>query len=241
MHIAGRIVLVETSHPGNIGATARAMKTMGLTDLALVSPREFPSPQASARASGATDVLARARVYPTLAEAIGDCTLVIGASARLRSLPHRIVDPRQCAELVLAQHPDSKVAIVMGPEQAGLTNEHAGLCQYLVNIPTNPEYGSLNVAMAVQVICYELRMAALVGRSGATADRDAPLASAREIEGFHEHLERVLSTTGFLHPNHPHTMKLRLRRLFQRAELDRNEVNILRGALASLDPDRKQP
>jgi tRNA (cytidine32/uridine32-2'-O)-methyltransferase len=240
MQISGRIVLVETSHPGNIGAAARAMKTMGLTELALVNPREFPSLEASARASGATDVLDNARVYATLTEAIGECALVIGASARLRSLPHRVVDPRQCAALVLELRPDAKAAIVMGPERAGLTNEHAGLCHYLVNIPTNPEYGSLNVAMAVQVLCYELRMAALAGSADVAFDRDAPLASARELEGFHEHLERVLGTTGFLHPSHPHTLKLRLRRLFQRAELDRNEVNILRGALASLDPEKKQ-
>ena len=239
MQIAGRIVLVETSHPGNIGAAARAMKTMGLGDLALVQPQAFPSVEATARASGATDVLDRAGVYGSLAEAIRDCTLVIGASARSRSLPHRVVDPRACAALAQA-HSGGTVAIVLGPEQSGLTNEHLGLCHYVVSIPTNPEYGSLNLAMAVQVICYELRLAALAGEPNSESIRDAPLASAGELEGLHDHLERLLSRAGFLHPDHPHTLKLRLRRLFQRAELDRNEINILRGALASLDPERRQ-
>lgn len=238
MHIPVRIVLVEPSHPGNIGAAARAMKTMGLTDMALVAPKIFPSEEATARASGADDVLARARVSATLVEAIADCGFVVGASARLRSMRWPVVDPRTCAESIWQQVPRTKVAIVMGPEQSGLTNDDLGRCQQLVHIPTDPEFGSLNLAMAVQVLCYELRMTQ-ARHEGPAEVREAPLASAAELEGFHLHLERVLADAGFLHPDHQKQLKLKLRRLFHRARLDQNEVNILRGALAALDPMKR--
>lgn len=212
------------------------MKTMGLSDLALVAPRHFPSEEATARASGADRVLAEARVTSTLVEAIADCGFVVGASARLRGTQWPVVDPRVCAERIWQELEHTSVAVVMGPEHSGLSNDDLARCQYLVHIPSNPEYGSLNLAMAVQVICYELRMA-LAGTS-VTRDesRDAPLATAAEIEGFHEHLERLLTDAKFLHPDHPKQLKLKLRRLFHRARLDRNEINILRGALAALDP-----
>ena len=154
-----RIVLVETSHPGNIGASARAMKTMGFDDLVLVAPQEFPCAEATARASGADDVLSRARVVESLSEAIADCGFIVGASARSRSLPWPTVDPRTCARTVVTEAADNTVAIVLGPEHSGLTNEDLGVCQQLVQIPANPDYSSLNLAMAVQVLCYELRMA----------------------------------------------------------------------------------
>lgn len=243
MEIPVRIVLVEPTHPGNIGAVARAMKTMGLADLALVRPRRFPDAEASARASGADDVLAAARVCDSLLEAIGDCGFVVGSSARRRALPCPVVDPRRCAQLVQAHIGTTRCAILMGTESSGLTNEQMSHCRYLVNIPANDAYSSLNLAMATQIICYELRMAL---RDDAPADRTTdperaePLATASEIEGLHAHFERVLEGTGFFNPDHPTTLRLRLRRLFQRAELDRTEVNILRGAFAALDPDRRR-
>lgn len=240
MHIPVRIVLVAPTHPGNIGAAARAMKTMGLSDLALVRPKTFPSAEATARASGADDVLGKARVTETLVEAIADYGFVVGASARLRGTPWPVVDPRSAAERIWAALAGTRVAVVMGPEQSGLTNEDLARCQELVHIPVNPEYGSLNLAMAVQVICYELRMAAGIGSVSVDEPRDAPLATAAELEGFHEQLERLLSEVGFLHPDHPKQLKLKLRRLFHRARLDRNEINILRGALAALDPGKRR-
>ena len=161
MQIPVRIVLVETSHPGNIGAAARAMKTMGLDELVLVAPRDFPCADATARASGADDVLAQARVVDSLGDAIADCGFVAGASARLRKLAWPVVDPRAGAEALHKHAGETKVAMVFGPEHSGLTNEDLGRCNQVVHIPANRAYSSLNVAMAVQVICYELRMAAL--------------------------------------------------------------------------------
>ena len=240
MPLAIRIVLVETSHPGNIGASARAMKTMGFDDLVLVAPQEFPCAEATARASGADDVLSRARVVATLSEAIADCGFIVGASARSRSLPWPTVDPRTCARTVVAEATHSTVAIVLGPEHSGLTNEDLGRCQQLVQIPANSDYSSLNLAMAVQVLCYELRM---VGHAPAGAvdsvaseRREAPLATADELDGFHAHLEELLTEVGFLKLDHPKQLKLRLRRLFHRSRLDQIEINILRGVLAALDP-----
>lgn len=241
MQIPVRIVLVETSHPGNIGAVARAMKTMGLDDLRLVAPGRFPDDEATARASGADDLLERARVFGDLPESIADCQYVVGASARTRSGRWPVMDPRLCADRIIDKIHDEAVAVVLGPEQSGLTNEDLARCDALVHIPTAPEYGSLNLAMAAQVICYELRMSALstAGRRPVAMQqeqRDSPPATAAELEGLQQHLEDVLEFSGFLHPDHPKQLKRKLRRLFMRAELDQNEVNILRGALASVDP-----
>jgi TrmH family RNA methyltransferase len=242
VHIPVRIVLVDTSHPGNIGATARAMKTMGLSDLALVRPRQFPSEEATARAAGADDLLAMARVYGDLNDAIADCGWVVGASARLRTIALPIVDPRECAVTIWRDRlPGSKVAILMGPEQSGLTNDDLARCQQLVHIPTAPGYSSLNLAMAVQVLCYELRMAAPEREAARGPQSDEPLATAAELEGLHEHLERLLTDSGFLHPEHQKQIRLKLRRIFLKATLDQNEVNILRGMLTSLDPAKRQP
>lgn len=241
MDIPVRIVLVEPTHPGNIGAVARAMKTMGLADLALVRPRRFPDDEATARASGADDVLAAARVCDSLLAAIGDCGFVVGTSARLRSLPCPIIDPRQCAALILEHAASTRAAVVMGTESSGLTNEQMSHCRYLVNIPANEQYSSLNLAMATQIICYELRMAVRGEPQDIAADARAdPPATASELAGLYEHLERVLDGTGFFNPDHPTTLQHRLRRLLQRAALDRTEVNILRGAFAALDPERRR-
>jgi tRNA (cytidine32/uridine32-2'-O)-methyltransferase len=241
VQIPVRIVLVDTSHPGNIGATARAMKTMGLADLALVRPRYFPSDEATARAAGADDILEAAHVCDTLGEAIADCGWVVGASARLRTVALPIVDPRECASEVWRRLPQNRVAILMGPEQSGLTNDDLATCQQLVHIPTSPGYGSLNLAMAVQVLCYELRMSAPGREAPEGPKSDAPLATAAELEGLHEHLERLLTESGFLHPTHQKQVKLKLRRIFHKATLDQNELNILRGMLTSLDPAKRQP
>jgi TrmH family RNA methyltransferase len=242
INIPIRIVLTETTHPGNIGASARAMKTMGLSELVLVAPKEFPCAEATARASGADDVLAAARTVATLAEAISDCAYVVGASARLRSLQWPTIDPRVCAQRLWEHLPTGPVAVVFGPEHSGLTNDDLARCHELVNIPANPEYSSLNLAMAVQVVCYELLMAdpgRIVGKPVVDEERrDALPATADEIEAFHGHLEQVMSSSGFLNPSHPRQLKLRLRRLFNRARLDQTEVNILRGFLAAVDPDK---
>ncbi|HEX6997760.1 MAG TPA: RNA methyltransferase [Gammaproteobacteria bacterium] len=243
MEIPVRIVLVATSHPGNIGASARAMKTMGLRELVLVAPKHFPHEEATAMASGADDLLAAARVVGSLPEAIADCGYVAGASARLRSVPVATVNPRECAAAVWrATEQGTKAAIVFGPEQSGLTNEDLARCRELVHIPTAPGYGSLNLAMAVQVLTYELRMWRLLEEGGARVPApasDFPPATAAELEGFHEHLERVLVAAGFLHREHQKQIKLKLRRIFHRAGLDQNEINILRGMLTALDPEKR--
>jgi tRNA (cytidine32/uridine32-2'-O)-methyltransferase len=241
VHIPVRIVLVDTSHPGNIGATARAMKTMGLGDLALVRPKHFPSDEATARAAGADDVLRTATVHAELNEAIGDCGWVVGASARLRTVTVPIVDPREAAAEIWRRLPGNRVAILMGPEQSGLTNDDLARCQQLVHIPANPEFSSLNLAMAVQVVCYELRMAASNRPLPEGPLSDSRLATAAELEHLHEHLERLLTESEFLHPAHQKQVKLKLRRIFHKATLEYNELNILRGALTSLDPNKRQP
>lgn len=241
MHIPVRIVLVDTSHPGNIGATARAMKTMGLSDLALVRPKQFPHDDATARAAGADDILANAQVHHDLKDAIADCGWVVGASARLRTITVPIVDPREAAAEIWRRVPENRVAVLMGPEQSGLTNDDLARCQQLVHIPTNPEFSSLNVAMAVQVICYELRMAMPLRPLPEGPVSDSRLATAAELEHLHEHLERLLTESEFLHPAHQKQVKLKLRRIFQKATLEYNELNILRGALTSLDPSKRRP
>ncbi|MEM9208621.1 MAG: RNA methyltransferase [Pseudomonadota bacterium] len=232
-----RIVLVGTTHPGNIGATARAMKNMGLGDLALVRPRSFPHDDATARASGAEDVLEDARVCETLADALSDCTWVAGTSARSRSIGWPSMTPRQCAERMLEESHLGRPAIVFGPEKSGLTNEDLDRCHMLLTIPTNPAFSSLNLAMAVQVATYELRMASLgeADPPDSGHDEQVPLATGEELEHFYTHLERVATDVGFLDPDNPRHLMRRLRRLFSRAMPDQNEVNILRGILAAVD------
>ena len=233
-----RIVLSRTSHPGNIGAAARAMKTMGLTRLTLVDPKLFPHPEAEARASGATDVLAQASVCATLQEALRGTVLVAGLSARRRDLAAPFRWARDgAAELLTevrqgAQAP-TEVALVFGNEASGLSNEELALCHFPIMIPANPEYSSLNLGAAVQLMCYELRLAA--GSPGTAPSGDAVLATADEVEGFHAHLERVAIASGFLDPTQPKRLLPRLRRLFGRARLEHEEVSILRGLLTTLE------
>lgn len=229
-----RIVLVGTTHPGNIGAVARAMKNMGLDDLALVTPKLFPHAEATARASGAEDVLKNATVVDTLAEAIGDCVFIAGASARSRSLTWPYMEPRACAAKFQELSQEGVVAAVFGPEKSGLSNSDLDHCDTLLTIPTNPDFSSLNLAMSVQVLTYELRMAAMGGKP-AHYEHDARLATSDELERFYTHLEKVLTELAFLNPDNPRYLMRRLRRLFIRAQVDKNEVNILRGMLAAID------
>jgi len=230
-----RFVLVQTSHPGNIGSCARAMKTMGYDELVLVSPAaEFPSAEARAMASGAQDVLAAARVVGSFAEAVADCGLVIGASARHRRIGCPELAPRECAELLQATRRSARVAIAFGPERSGLANEELDLCNALVYIPANPAYSSLNLAMALQLIAWELRQAEPF--AAAAVEPESPPAAVADMELFYEHLERVLLGSGFLNPENPRHLMRRLRRLFNRTRLDQNELNILRGILSALAP-----
>jgi len=228
-----RIVLVETTHPGNIGATARAMKNMGLARLFLVKPQHYPSADATARAAGADDLLAGAVLCDSLDEALVGCGVVFGASARERKIAWPQLDPRQAAGRALGAAAAGEVAFVFGREHAGLCNEELDRCNFLVTIPTNPEFASLNVAMAVQVISYELRMASQA--SPPMSELNEPLASAEARERFYQHLEQVLMDLEFLDHNNPKHLMRRLRRLFNRVDLDCNEVNILRGILTAVE------
>ncbi len=239
------IVMIHTSHSGNIGAAARAMKTMGLTKLVLVEPKEFPTEEAYARSSGAQDILDNARVVPDLDSAIAECGLVIGASARSRSLPWPLVNPREMADRVAAHPAGSPVALLFGRERSGLTNEELARCHCHVNIPANPEYSSLNVAQAVQVMAYELRMRQVLAepqadeRWGVTWDQ--PPARSEQLEGLFDHWEKTLVEIDFLNPNNPRTLMSKLRRLILRAQPDEVEANILRGMLTQVDKSIRKP
>lgn len=233
-----RIVLVGTTHPGNIGAVARAMKNMGVSDLALVNPMSFPHAKAIARASGAVDVLKNATVVDSLADAIKDCVYVAGASVRSRSINWPTMEPRDCAAKFIEQSRNGVVAAVFGPEKAGLSNSDLDHCDTLLTIPTDPDFSSLNLAMAVQVFTYELRMAS-AQEHGPSYEQDAPLATSEELEHFYTHLERVLTELQFLDPDNPRHLMRRLRRLYVRAQVDKNEVNILRGMLTAIDKSRR--
>jgi TrmH family RNA methyltransferase len=232
-----RVVLINTTHPGNIGATARAMKVMGLSSLHLVTPKLYPHADATARASGADDVLQAARVHDSLDSALDGCRLVLGTSARLRSLPMPMLDARRAAAQALAEVGSDgeagAVAVLFGRERYGLTNEEMQRCQYLVNIPSNPDYSSLNLGQAVQIVAYELRLAAL-GVAGVAVDPpDWQPVDHGQMERFFEHLEQTLLDIRFLNPRQPKKLMARLRRLFNRARPDQNEINILRGILTA--------
>ena len=233
-----RIVLVEPSHGGNIGGCARAMKNMGLTRLVLVAPQEFPGAQASARAAGADDVLAQAQLCATLEEAIANCQLVVGASARARRIAWPSLEPFMAARRLVDAAADQEVAVLFGRERTGLTNDELDRCQILVNIPANPEFSSLNLACAVQVIAYEIRRASMIANDKAASTGMAemlgePLATSSEVQQFYQHLEQVMTQTGFLDPRNPRLLMRRITRLYNRVQLTSNEVNILRGILTS--------
>ncbi len=227
-----RIVLIGTTHPGNIGAVARAMKNMCLDQLCLVQPRQFPSADATARASGADDLLARAQVCSSLEEALVGCRLVVGASARLRSVQWPQLEPRACAQQLLREAGVGPVALVFGRERTGLSNDELDRCHYLVHIPANRDYCSLNLSMAVQVLAYELHMTALAG-GGWVNEKPGDAAAVDEMEGFYAHLAQAMEDIGFSDPLRSNKLMRRLRRLFNRARPDKEEVNILRGILSA--------
>lgn len=233
-----QIVLVETSHSGNIGSAARAMKTMGLTNLRLVAPKQAIDEQAIALAAGAKDLLEQVEIFPDFESSIADCNLVIGTSARLRHLQNSLIEPKKCGELVIERATQGKIAIVFGRERVGLTNEELLRCQYHLNFPTNPDYGSLNLAMAVQLATYEIRMAWLDSQNLQKNAEKPPLAdypSAENLEHFFTHTERLYRELGFIRND---AVMLKLRRLYQRAELETAELNLLRGMLTAVEKQK---
>ncbi len=242
-----RIVLCQTSHPGNIGSTARAMKTMGFQHLYLVNPDKYPNAQATAMAAGADDVLDNAIVTQSLSEALVGCAFAIGMSARKRYLSHEIVNAREAAAEAKQYAASQPVAFVFGTEMSGLTNAELDCCQLLAMIPANPDYSSLNLSMAVQVMCYELRMLTLetdalranIHEASRASPETTILATNEELERFYAHLEETLLHIGYLNPNAPKKLFERMRRLYSRARLEKEEVNLLRGVLTLTKEPRK--
>ncbi|MBF7687673.1 RNA methyltransferase [Acinetobacter rathckeae] len=242
-----RIVMVNTTLPANIGSALRAMKTMGLSRLTLVAPKTFPHPDITALAAGATDLLEKIEVVETLQEAIADCHIVFGTSARSRTIPWPLLDVRPAAELI-SKHiceQQHEVAIVFGREDRGLTNEELALANYHLTIPVNTDYGVLNVAQAIQIICYELRMATAATQTTQDADSqhmpvtnqqhmqwDEPLVTQQQMQEFYPHMEKMLADIEFFDPNNPRLLPTRLKRLFGRIQLDRMEYNLLRGVFS---------
>lgn len=231
--IPPKVIMVETSHPGNIGAAARAMKTMCLHELILVTPKLYPDPVAFARSSGAADVLEQAQVYDSLASAIPECQIVVGITARSRRMSAPVVTPKQLIEKMLDEYRGLQVAWVFGRERNGLSNEEIDLCNVVCSIPSNSEYGSLNIAAAIQVLCYEWYSANISSKSleNDHADLVHELAPLAEIEGFYEHLWQALDKIDFIDASNPLPLQRKLRRLFDRAQLGREDINILRGIL----------
>jgi tRNA/rRNA methyltransferase/tRNA (cytidine32/uridine32-2'-O)-methyltransferase len=239
-----RFVLVGTTHPGNIGACARAMKNMGLGDLALARPAcGLPHPDADALAAGAVELVRRATIHPTLEAAVADCALVVGTSSRRRSLAWPELEPRGLAAAIRALPADARAAVVFGPERIGLDNDELARCTHLVVIPANPEYAALNLAQAAQILAWELRMSSLAPAApppaGASFD-GMPLASHAELEAYYARLEAALRARGFLAADNPRHLMKRIRRLYGRALPDRNEINILQGMLTALLDDAAQ-
>lgn len=233
-----RVVLCQTSHPGNIGSAARAMKTMGLQHLYLVNPLHFPDPQATSLATGAADLLESATVCSSLSEALTGCALAIGMSARKRQISHELVNVREAASRAVQIASNQPIALVFGTEMSGLSNAELDCCQLLAMIPANPEYSSLNLAAAVQVMSYEIRMAITEG--ALEVDTTATeLATNEALEGFYTHLEDTLVKIGYLNPSAPKKLSERIRRIYARAKLEKEEVNLLRGILTlSITPKK---
>jgi len=229
-----KVVLVEPSHPGNIGGAARAMKTMGLGRLALVNPKRYPDPQADWRAAGALDVLDAAEVVTDVAQAIEHCHWVVGTSTRSRKIPWPVLNAREMAAEIRALPADTQVAILFGREDNGLNNDELQRCNRHLQIPAAAAYSSLNLAMAVQVVCYEIHQAALEDREVSSWDRK--LATSGEVEAMLDAWQQVLIDTDFLQPDNPGKTMTRLRRLFNRVQMDETEVQILRGVIKHLTP-----
>ena len=238
-----KIVLVETTHPGNFGAAARAMKNMGLSNLCLVNPQHFPNADATSRAAGADDILGRAQIVTSLNEAVADCQLIVGCSARSRTISWPEISPRTCAEHCLNQAPNAVTALLFGRENSGLKNHEMDLCHYLLRIPCNENFSSLNVSAAVQIICYELFMAHnSADQSQHKLDKLAntlPLATGEQMDLFFNHLHQTLIDIGFMHPDKSKSIMRRMRRIYNRTQLDTKELDILRGILRMSQDNQK--
>jgi tRNA (cytidine32/uridine32-2'-O)-methyltransferase len=238
-----RIVLVNTSHPGNIGAAARAMKNMGLSRLTLVDPKKYPDLEAISRSVGAVDILDNAVVVKDLGEAIAGCVWVAGTSARLRTIEWPILEPKECVDKSLETIADGDIAIVFGRENSGLTNDEMAQCNALLHIPTDPDFSSLNIAAAVQVVCYEYRLALMkdkVKKHRGSKHRYDALAHADKMEGMYAHLHDALDYLGFFGSNNPDVIMRRLKGLFNRANVTQRELSIVRGICSAIQ-DRKRP
>ncbi|MEH0688504.1 tRNA (cytosine(32)/uridine(32)-2'-O)-methyltransferase TrmJ [Vibrio cholerae] len=230
-----KVVLVGTSHSGNIGSAARAMKVMGLSNMVLVDPQCDVDEQAIALASGASDIALNAEVVSTLEEAVKECVLVVGSSARSRTLEWPMLTPRECGKKFVVEGQQAPVALVFGRERTGLTNEELQTCHYHVCIPANPEYSSLNLAMAVQTLSYEVRVAYLDAEQAQYAPSEAEYPKHKELEMFFEHLEKVATETQFINQQQPGKVMNKVRRLFNRARPEAQELNILRGMLSAIE------
>jgi len=234
-----KVVLVGTTHPGNIGATARAMKNMGILDLALVEPKEFPSDVATFRSKAAKDILEKASVHRSLEEAISECELVVGTSARGRTVPWPVLNPREAAEEMRKSSLNGKVAIVFGREDRGLTNEELGLCNFHVHIPSDPEYSSLNLSQAVQILAYEIRLSYLQDRHVNKEYWDVELANNEQTERLINHMDELMQEVDFYDVENPRKLLVRVRRFFKRSNIDVMEANIFRGLFATIQKKLK--
>ena len=234
-----KVVLVGTTHPGNIGATARAMKNMGIFDLALVEPKEFPSDVATFRSKAAKDILEKASVHTSLEEAISECELVVGTSARGRTVPWPVLNPREAAEEMHKSSLNGKVAIVFGREDRGLTNEELGLCNFHVHIPSDPEYSSLNLSQAVQILAYEIRLSYLQDRHVNKEYWDVELANNEQTERLINHMDELMQEVDFYDVENPRKLLVRVRRFFKRSKIDVMEANIFRGLFATIQKKLK--
>jgi len=234
-----KVVLVGTTHPGNIGATARAMKNMGILDLALVEPKEFPSDVATFRSKAAKDILEKASVHTSLEEAISECELVVGTSARGRTVPWPVLNPREAAEEMHKSSLNGKVAIVFGREDRGLTNEELGLCNFHVHIPSDPEYSSLNLSQAVQILAYEIRLSYLQDRHVNEEYWDVELANNEQTERLINHMDELMQEVDFYDVENPRKLLVRVRRFFKRSKIDVMEANIFRGLFATIQKKLK--
>ena len=234
-----KVVLVGTTHPGNIGATARAMKNMGILDLALVEPKEFPSDVATFRSKAAKDILEKASVHTSLEEAISECELVVGTSARGRTVPWPVLNPREAAEEMHKSSLNGKVAIVFGREDRGLTNEELGLCNFHVHIPSDPEYSSLNLSQAVQILAYEIRLSYLQDRHVNKEYWDVELANNEQTERLINHMDELMQEVDFYDVENTRKLLVRVRRFFKRSKIDVMEANIFRGLFATIQKKLK--
>ena len=239
---AVKFILVGTTHPGNIGAAARAMKNMGIKQLGLVAPKQFPDEKAFYRAKAATDILENAQVHETLVEAVSGFQLVIGTSARNRKIPWPIMSPREAAQEILSNHKGAnKIAVVFGREDRGLTNEELGLCNLHVHIPSSDEYSSLNLSQAIQIIAYEIRLKALSTEGKSKKQEwDVPLAENAEIERLIEHFDELMQEVEFYDIDNPRLLLIRVKRFFRRSKIDHIEANIFRGVFAAIQKKLKR-